>query len=91
MGLFDILTYDIKCPTCKKNREWEIQIKTFNKDCRMATDYPTHFKIGDEVITHNDIISGVGICPICGKRKYININILNGVISSKYNLIGDEQ
>ena len=86
MGNFDILNYKIKCPKCKKQREWEIQFKELVDDNKRNTfeDYPKYFKVDDEVIIEDNIITGIGLCPICKCHKYILIKIKNNKISKEY-------
>ena len=84
MGNFDILDYKIKCPICRKQREWKIQFKTLVDDVRSLEDYPKYFKINDEIITDYNVIFGIGNCPICKTQKNILIRIKNSKISKEY-------
>ena len=86
MGYFDILYYKVKCPKCKKQREWGFQFKNLVNDDRLYYDYPKYFKVGDEVIIEDNIISGIGNCPICKTQKDVLIKIIDNKISSEYTL-----
>ena len=85
MGNFDILIYKIKCPKCRKQREWEIQFKTLVDDSvRSLDDYPKYFNVDDKIVTNDNVISGIGNCPICKCNKNILIKIRNNKISEEY-------
>ena len=88
MGNFDILNYIIKCPKCKKQREWEIQFKDLvdNNKRDMFEDYPKYFKVNDAVIIEDNTIVGIGNCPICKTQKDISIKIVDDKISKEYTL-----
>lgn len=86
MGNFDILNYKVKCPKCKKQREWEIQFKELVNDDRLYYDYPKYFKINDKVVIKDNTIVGIGNCPICRTQKDISIRIVDDKISSEYTL-----
>ena len=85
MGNFDILLYKIKCPKCKKQREWKIQFKTLVDDnVRDLEDYPKYFNVDDTIIIKYRFIFGIGNCPICMTQKDILIKIKNNKISKEY-------
>ena len=84
MGSFDILNYKIKCPICRKQREWEIQFKTLIDDIRSLEDYPKYFNTDDTIITNDNIIFGIGNCPICKSQKNVLIKIKDSKISKEY-------
>ena len=88
MGNFDILNYKVKCPKCKKQREWEIQFKDLvdNDKRDMFEDYPKYYKINDIINKKIDIIVGIGYCPNCKSQKDIIIQLKNNKISSEYTL-----
>ena len=86
MGNFDILNYIIKCPKCKKQREWEIQFKDLVDDNKrnIFEDYPQYYKINDIINKKIDIIVGIGCCPICKTTKSSIIQLKNNRISDEY-------
>jgi len=85
MGNFDILKYKIKCPKCKKQREWKIQFKILvNDNIRNLEDYPRYFKVNDKIDTNDNIIFGIGVCPICKSSKDVLIKIKNKKITKEY-------
>ena len=84
MGSFDILIYEIKCPKCKKKREWGIQFKTLVDDTRSLENYPKYFDVEDTIATDDSIIFGIGNCPNCNLQKNILIKVKNNFASKEY-------
>lgn len=84
MGSFDILIYKIKCPKCRKQREWELQFKALVDNIRDLEDYPKYFKVDDEIVTERNVIFGIGNCPICKSSKNVLIKIKNGIVTKDY-------
>lgn len=84
MGNFDILIYEVKCPKCKKKRQWKIQFKTLVDNIRSLENYPKYFDVNDTLVTDDSIICGIGNCPNCNSREHVLIKIENGVISEEY-------
>lgn len=82
MGMFDILIFPIKCPTCGKNRNREWQTKYWQQK-QLSFEGSTH-KVGENVEDETGIIGCIGNCPVCRTQHSVDVIIENNIITNKY-------